>query len=105
MPIVCRDLLPRHVADVLIELSNFFQDLCLANFKSSYLEKMEKDIVRIMSKIEVIYTPSLFDPMEHLPLHLATEAKLGDPCNGRWMYFVEIYLHNLKYLKVKTKLE
>ncbi|KAL8117760.1 hypothetical protein AgCh_015593 [Apium graveolens] len=43
-----------------------------------------------------------FDPMEHLPLHLATECKLGGPANGRWMYFVERYLHNLK-LKVENK--
>ncbi|XP_074367216.1 uncharacterized protein LOC141707765 [Apium graveolens] len=43
-----------------------------------------------------------FDLMEHLPLHLATECKLGGPANGRWMYFVERYLHNLK-LKVGNK--
>lgn len=102
LPIVCRDLLPKNVADVLIELSNFFQDLCSSNLKYSDLEKMETDIVRIMSKMEVIYFPGFFDPMEHLPLHLATECKLGGPSNFRWMYFVERYLHNLK-LKVKNK--
>ena len=87
---------------MLIGLSNFFQDLYSSNLKYTDLEKMEKDIVKIMSKLEVIYTPSFFDSMEHLPLHLVTEAKLGGPCNGRWMYFVERYLHNLK-LKVKNK--
>ena len=87
---------------MLIKLSNFFQDLCSLNLKSTDLEKMEKAIVKIMSKLEVIYTPSFFDSMEHLPLYLSTKAKLGGPCNGRWMYFVERYLHNLK-LKVKNK--
>ncbi|XP_074369192.1 uncharacterized protein LOC141710524 [Apium graveolens] len=99
LPIVCRDLLPKHVADPIIELCNFFQDLCSSNLKYSDLEKMEKDIVRIMSKLETVFIPGFFDPMEHLPLHLATECKLGGPANGRWMYFVERYLHNLK-LKV-----
>ncbi|XP_074322753.1 uncharacterized protein LOC141659723 [Apium graveolens] len=102
LPMICRDLLPRHVADVLIELSNFFQDLCSSTLKYGDLEKMEKDIARIMSKLDVMYTPSFFDPMEHLPLHLATECKLGGPCNFRWMYFVERYLHILK-LKVRNK--
>ncbi|XP_074326945.1 uncharacterized protein LOC141664886 [Apium graveolens] len=102
LPIVCRDLLPKHVADPIIELCNFFQDLCSLNLKYSDLEKMEKDIVRIMSKLETVFTPDFFDPMEHLPLHLATECKLGGPANGRWMYFIERYLHNLK-LKVGNK--
>ncbi|XP_074323075.1 uncharacterized protein LOC141660019 [Apium graveolens] len=102
VPIVCRDLLPKHVADPIIELCNFFQDLCSSNIKYSDLEKMEKDIVRIMSKLQIVFTPGLFDPMEHLPLHLATECKFGGPSNGRWMYFIERYLHNLK-LKVGKK--
>ncbi|XP_074323310.1 uncharacterized protein LOC141660243 [Apium graveolens] len=102
LPIVCRDLLPKHVADPIIELCNFFQDLCSSVLKYSDLEKMEKDIVRIMSKLETVFTPGFFDPMEHLPLHLATECKLGGPANGRWIYFIERYLHNLK-LKVGNK--
>nr|XP_017246139.1 PREDICTED: uncharacterized protein LOC108217761 [Daucus carota subsp. sativus] len=102
LPIVCRDFLPKHVGDVLIELSNFFQDLCAVNLKSSDLDKMEKDIVRIISKLETIYPPGFFNPMEHLPLHLATECKLGGPSHFRWMYFVERYLHGLK-MKVKNK--
>ncbi|XP_074336058.1 uncharacterized protein LOC141673226 [Apium graveolens] len=60
LPIVCHDLLPKNVADVLIELSNLFQDLCLANLKYTNLEKMEKDIVKIMSKLETIYIPGFF---------------------------------------------
>ncbi|XP_074342948.1 uncharacterized protein LOC141680689 [Apium graveolens] len=102
LPIICRDLLPKYVSDTIIELCNFFKDLCSSSLKYTVLEKMERDIVRIMSKLETVFTPSLFDPMEHLPLHLATECKLGGPANGRWMYFIEIYLHNLK-LKVGNK--
>lgn len=102
LPIVCRDLLPKHVADPIIELCNFFQDLCSSSLKYTDLQKMEKDIVRIMSKFETIFIPGLFDPMEHLPLHLASKVKLGGPANWHWMYFVERYLHNLK-LKVRNK--
>ncbi|XP_074347315.1 uncharacterized protein LOC141686160 [Apium graveolens] len=102
LPIVWRDLLPRQVADAIIELSNFFQDLCSSTLKYSDLLKMEKDIVRIMSKFETIFTPGFFDPMEHLPLHLAIECKLGGPVTYRWMYPFERFLHGLK-MKVTNK--
>ncbi|XP_074326600.1 uncharacterized protein LOC141664542 [Apium graveolens] len=102
LPIVCRDLLPRQVGDAIIELSNFFQDLCSSTLRYSDLLKMEKDVVRIMSKFETIYIPGFFDPMEHLPLHLATECKLGGPVTYRWMYPFERFLHGLK-MKVRNK--
>ncbi|XP_074378214.1 uncharacterized protein LOC141719736 [Apium graveolens] len=101
LPIVCRNLLPRQVADAIIELSNFFQDLCSSTLKYSDLLKMEKDIVRIMSMFETIFTPSFFDPMEHLP-HLATECKLGGPVTYRRMYPFQRFLHGLK-TKVRSK--
>ena len=83
LPIACRDLLPRHVADPIIELCNFFEDLCSSTLKCSDLVEMEKDIVRIMAKLETVFIPGFFDPIEPLPLHLATECKLGGPANGR----------------------
>ncbi|XP_074361259.1 uncharacterized protein LOC141701533 [Apium graveolens] len=43
-----------------------------------------------------------FYSMELLPVHLATECKLGGLTNFRWMYFVERFLHDLK-LNVKNK--
>ena len=100
----CKSYCKRHIVDPIIELCNFFQDLCSSTLKYTDLVKMEKDIVRIMSKLETVFIPGFFDPMEHLPLHLATECKLGGggPANGRWMYFFERYLHSLK-LKVKNK--
>ncbi|XP_074342343.1 uncharacterized protein LOC141679868 [Apium graveolens] len=91
-----------HMGDVLTELSNFFQDFCASNLKYTDLEKTEKDIVKILSKLETIYIPGFFDPMEHLPVHLSTKCKLGGPANCRWMYFVKRYLHGLK-MKVKNK--
>ncbi|XP_074326699.1 uncharacterized protein LOC141664646 [Apium graveolens] len=102
LPIVCRDLLPRQVADAIIELSNFFQDLCSSTLKYSDLLKMEKDIVRIMSKFETSFTPGFFDPMEHLPLHLATECKVGGPVIYRLIYPFKRFLHGFK-MKVRNK--
>lgn len=61
-----------------------------------------KDIVRKMSKLEIVFIPGFFNLMEHLPLHLATECKLSGPPNSCSIYFVQRYLRNQE-LKVGNK--
>ncbi|RDY03281.1 hypothetical protein CR513_13158, partial [Mucuna pruriens] len=39
--------------------------------------------------------------MEHLPIHLPYEARVGGPVQYRWMYPFERFLHSLKN-KVKN---
>ena len=73
----CKSYCKRHIVDPIIELCNFFQDLCSSTLKYTDLVKMDKDILIIMSKLETIFIPGFFDPIEDLPLHLATECKLG----------------------------
>ena len=34
----------------------------------------------LICKLEMIFPPSFFNPMQHLILHLPTEARLGGPC-------------------------
>lgn len=78
--------LPEKVWNPLVELSQFFRDLCSATLKIDHLEQMEKNIPIILCKLEQIFPPGFFDSMEHLPIHLALEAKLGGPVHYRWMY-------------------
>ncbi|GJR54395.1 uncharacterized protein Tco_1404916 [Tanacetum coccineum] len=53
---------------------------------------------------ERIFTPSFFDVMIHLFVHLASEAKIGGPVHYRWMYPVERYLSILKsYVQNKSR--
>ncbi|XP_029126265.1 uncharacterized protein LOC109793794 isoform X1 [Cajanus cajan] len=78
--------LPVHVLNPLIEVSNFFKDLCSTTLREDDLSKMEKNIPIILCKLERIFPPGFFDSMEHLPIHLAYEAKLGGPVQYRWMY-------------------
>ena len=42
------------------------------------LEQLEKDIVIILCKLEMILPPSFFDVMVHLAVHLPREAMNGD---------------------------
>jgi hypothetical protein len=50
----------------------------------------------ILCKMEKIFPPGVFNPMQHLLIHLLYEAKVGGPIQYRWMYHIE---RALKYLK------
>jgi len=78
--------LPTHVLNPITEISLFFRDLCCTTLKEDGLNRMEENVPIIMCKLERIFPSSFFDSMEHLPIHLAYEARLGRPVQYRWMY-------------------
>ncbi|XP_073101409.1 LOW QUALITY PROTEIN: uncharacterized protein [Elaeis guineensis] len=89
-------LLPKFVCEPLIELSNFFRNLCSKSLKVQDLKQLEDDIVMTLCKLETIFPPAFFDIMIHLPIHLVSEAKIGGPVQYRWMYPVERYLNSVE---------
>ena len=89
LPVAIRGLLPKFVCEPLIELSNFFRNLCSKSLKVQDLKQLEDDIIMTLCKLETIFPPAFFDIMIHLPIHLASEAKIGGPVQYRWMYPVE----------------
>ncbi|KAK6794086.1 hypothetical protein RDI58_007539 [Solanum bulbocastanum] len=50
---------------------------------------MEENILFITTKLEKIFLCGLFDVMEHLPIHLVQEARLGGLVQTRLMYQFE----------------
>ena len=86
IPIAFREMLPKSLWDALTELSHFFRDICSTVLHTKHLETLEKNIVETLCKLEKIFPPSFFDSMEHLPIHLAYEARVGGPVQYRWMY-------------------
>jgi len=79
---------------VLTELSQFFRDLCVSKFHVNDVLRLEKSIAKILCKLERVFPPSFFNVMEHLPLHLPRELKLGGPVQYGWMYDYERYVIN-----------
>ncbi|XP_056683289.1 uncharacterized protein [Spinacia oleracea] len=63
---------------------------------------MEKNIAITLCKLERIFIPAFFDVMIHLPIHLATEARLAGPVHYRWMYRFERAMRTFK-LFVRNK--
>jgi hypothetical protein len=60
------------------------------------MEKLKKEISVIICKLEKIFPPGWFKPMQHLLVHISYEAKVGGHVQYRWMYHVE---RALKYLR------
>ena len=85
MPIAFRALLD-DVLEPLVELSEFFKNLCSIVLTVDKLQEMQCNISIILCKLERIFPSRFFNIMEHLPRHLAEEAYLGGPVQYRWMY-------------------
>ena len=95
LPIAFREL-PLPVWKPLTELSQYFRDLCSSTLRAEDLLIMERNIPIILCKLERIFPPGFFDSMEHLPIHLAYEARVCGPVQYRWMYPFERNIGSFK---------
>jgi len=68
------------------EDQSFLQRICSSKLNVDHIERLEKNIIETICKLEMIFPPSFFDSMEHLPIHLPFEVKVGGPVQYRWMY-------------------
>jgi hypothetical protein len=62
---------------VLAELRHFYRQLCAKEIKKEMMEKLKKEIHGLLRKLEKIFLPTCFNPMQHLLMHLPYEAKIG----------------------------
>ena len=91
-PVMFKELLPLKVWKVVTELSMFYKELCSTTLKVQRLRKLEVDIPILLCKLEKIFPPGFFNVMEHLPVHLPSEARLRGPVQYGWMYPFERYV-------------
>ncbi|RVW70004.1 hypothetical protein CK203_065768 [Vitis vinifera] len=107
LPLAIRGVLHKNVCAVIVELCSFFKQLCSKVLKTDQLEHLENDIIVTLCKLERIFPPSFFDVMVHLPIHLASEAKVVDQCNiDGCILSSGMYLRTLKsYVRNKSRPE
>jgi hypothetical protein len=86
IPLAFCDLLSNGIWDALMEISHFFRDICSSKLNVDHIERFETNIIETICKLEMIFPPSFFDSMEHLPVHLPFEVKVGGPVQYRWIY-------------------
>ncbi|XP_058775279.1 uncharacterized protein LOC131649536 [Vicia villosa] len=96
LQIAVRSTMPKEVATPLIRLGSFFRSLCQKVIQVEDLDYLENEIAEILCQLEMIFPPSFFDIIVHLPIHLVNEVRLGGPVQFRWMYPTERYLCKLK---------
>ncbi|CAL8083749.1 unnamed protein product [Prunus armeniaca] len=60
------------------------------------INQLRHDIVQVLCKFEMIFSPAFFTSMIHVMIHLPEEALLAGPVNYRWMYPIERPLGELK---------
>jgi hypothetical protein len=72
----------------LAKLSHFYRQFCAKEIKKE-MEKLKKKISVLICKLEKIFPPGWFNPMQHLLVHLPYKAKVGGPQQYRWMYHIE----------------
>ncbi|XP_074300289.1 uncharacterized protein LOC141631530 [Silene latifolia] len=96
LPVALKHLLPKNEWCAITEISQFFRDVCASTLQIDDMTRLENNIAEIMCKLEKIFPPSFFNSMEHLPVHLPYEAKVGGPVQYRWMYPFERFLNHLK---------
>ncbi len=86
IPIAFRELLPAKVWEALTEVSLFFRSLTSPKISAANMWRLNEEIAVVLCKLETIFPPTFFDVMEHLPVHLAYEARIAGPVQYRWMY-------------------
>ncbi|XP_042415298.1 uncharacterized protein LOC122004486 [Zingiber officinale] len=96
LPIVIRDALPKHVRYAIIRLCFFFKDICCKVIDVAKLDKLQSDLVVTLCLLEQYFSPSFFDIMLHLTVHLVREVRLCGPVYFRWMYPFERCMKVLK---------
>ena len=79
LPVALRNSLTPHVRNTLMELCNFFNIISRNVIDPTTLDKLQKDVVETLCKLEMIFPPSFFDIMVHLIVHLVYEIKMCGP--------------------------
>jgi hypothetical protein len=93
LPAIFRGFLPEDIWVCLSELSFFFRQLCAKQLSKATLASLEKNIVVLMCKLEKIFPPGFFNPMQHLMIHLPRQAQLAGLVQNTWMYRYERYIY------------
>ena len=88
LPVAFRGFLPESVWLCLAELSFFYRQLCAKELNKDNIRSLEQQVV-VLCKMERIFPPSFFNPMQHLIIHLPYKAQLGGPVQARWNYSFE----------------
>jgi hypothetical protein len=79
IPLIFFGYLNDDVWKALVELNHFYRQLCAKEIKKEMMEKLEKEILMLICKLEKLFPLGWFNLMQYLLVHLPYEAKVGGP--------------------------
>jgi hypothetical protein len=77
LPTMVRGYVHEHVWLALTEMSYFFRQLCAKELSRIVIADLERLTPMLLCKLEKIFPPGFFNPMQQLILHLPYEARMG----------------------------
>jgi hypothetical protein len=80
LPVAFCGFLPKNIWLCLAELSFLYRQLCEKELRKVSVNSLEQQVVFLVCKLEKIFPPGFFNPMQHLIIHL------GGPVQTRWAY-------------------
>jgi hypothetical protein len=106
LPAMVRGYVPEPLWLVLAELSYFFRLLCAKELSRIVIDDLEEATPLLLYKLEKIFPPGFFNPMQHLIMHLPKEAQMWGHVPFHWCYPIERCLKVLrKKCRNKAKIE
>jgi hypothetical protein len=79
MPVMFRGYFDADLWKIFTKLSYFYRQICAKQVSKSMMQKLEKEIMVLVCKMEKTFLPGWFNAMQHLLVHLPWEAKVGGP--------------------------
>jgi hypothetical protein len=67
--------------EALAELTYFYRQLCAKEIKKDMIEKLEKEIPVLICKLDKIFPPGWFNPMQHLLVIFHMKLRLAALCS------------------------
>jgi len=100
LPVAICGILPKNVRQVITRLCLFFNAICGKVIDPTRLDELENEAIIILCQLEIYFSPSFFDIMVYLIVHLVREIRLCGLIFLRWMYPIERCIKILKgYMK------
>jgi putative effector of murein hydrolase LrgA (UPF0299 family) len=98
MSVAIRVFLHPKVRHSINKLYFFFNSICCKVINLKTLNKLQSDVVLSLCELEIYFSPSFFDIMVHLTVHLTWEIKICIPIFLHYMYPFERAMGQLKGL-------
>ena len=90
LPLAFRGILSKDVRFAISKICVFFNSIRSKTNDPTHLDLMQSEFVKTLALLEKFVSPSFFNIMVHLTVHLVCEVKLRGPVFLRWMHPIEI---------------